>query len=102
MIHAEVSIYPMGTSSTSASFYIAKGIEAIQNFEGIKYEITPMGTLLESDSLSKILKATEEMSEAVHNLNVGRVEIILKIDSRRDKDKTMQEKLDSVKEHLKS
>ena len=102
MIHAEVSIYPMGTSSTSASFYIAKAIEVIQNFKEIKYEITPMGTIIESDSLSKVLEATEKMSEAVHNLGVGRVEIILKVDSRRDKDKTMQEKIDSIKEHLKS
>ena len=92
----------MGTSSTSASFYIAKAIEVIQNFEGIKYEVTAMGTILESDSLSKIFDATKEMSEAVHNLGVGRVEVILKIDSRRDKDKTMQEKLNSVKEQLKS
>lgn len=92
----------MGTSSTSASFYIAKAIEAIQNIDEIKYEINPMGTIIESNSLSKIFEATKEMSEAVHNLGVGRVEIILKIDSRRDKDKSMQEKLDSLKEHLKS
>ena len=102
MIHAEVSIYPMGTSSTSASFYIAKAIEVIQNMDEIKYEITPMGTLLESKSLSRIFQATQEMSDAVHNLGVGRVEIILKIDSRHDKDKTMDEKLESVKKYLDS
>ena len=44
----------MGTGSTSASFYIAKGIEAIQNLEGLRYEITAMGTLLESDNIEKI------------------------------------------------
>ena len=92
----------MGTASTSASFYIAKAIEVIQNMNEIKYEINSMGTILESNSLSKIFKATQEMSEAVHNLGVGRVEIILKIDSRRDKEKTMQQKLDSVKEQLES
>ena len=42
------------------------------------------------------------MSDAVHNLGVGRVEIILKIDSRHDKDKTMDEKLESVKKYLDS
>ena len=92
----------MGTQDTSASFYIAKAIEVIQNMEGIKHEVTPMGTLLESDSLDKIFSATKEMSDAVHNLGVGRVEIILKIDSRHDKDATMKEKLDSIKKHLSS
>jgi len=31
MIHAEISLYPMGTGTTSVSFYIAKSIESIQN-----------------------------------------------------------------------
>ena len=101
MIHAEVSAYPMGTSSTSASFYIAKAIEVIQKLDGIRYEVTPMGTLLESDSLEKIFDATEKMTEAIHNLNVGRVEVILKIDSRRDKDAKLEDKLKSVNEYLK-
>jgi len=43
LIHGEISVYPMGTSTTSASFYIAKGIESIQNMEGIRYEINAMG-----------------------------------------------------------
>lgn len=56
MIHAEISIYPMGTSSTSASFYIAKGIEQIQNFEGVRYQVTPMGTILEAESIEQDLR----------------------------------------------
>ena len=101
MIHAEISIYPMGTGNTSASFYIAKAIESIQNMEGIRYEINPMGTVLESDSIDKIYDATKKMMEVVHNLGVARVEIILKIDSRRDKDKKMEDKMDSINEYLK-
>ncbi len=101
MIHAEISIYPMGTSNTSASFYIAKAIESIQNMEGIRYEINPMGTVLESDSIDKIYDAAKKMMEVVHNLGVARVEVILKIDSRRDKDKKMEDKMDSINEYLK-
>jgi len=101
MIHAEISIYPMGTGNTSASFYIAKAIESIQNMEGIRYEINPMGTVLESDSIDKIYDATKKMMEVVHNLGVARVEVILKIDSRRDKDKKMEDKMDSINEYLK-
>jgi uncharacterized protein (TIGR00106 family) len=100
MIHAEISVYPMGTSDTSASFYIAKAIESIQNMEGIRYEINPMGTVLESDSIDRIYDASKSIMEVVHNLGVNRVEVILKIDSRRDKDKKMEEKLESIKKYL--
>lgn len=101
MIQAEISVYPIGTSNTSASFYIAKGIESIQNMNGLRYEINSMGTVLESDSIDKIYEASKSIMEVVHNLGVQRVEVILKIDSRKDKNKKMEEKVDSVNKHLK-
>jgi len=101
LIHAEISVYPMGTDSTSASFYIAKGIESIQNLEGLHYEITAMGTLLESASIEKIYEASKKIMDVVHNLGVSRVEIVLKIDSRRDKEATLDDKLESVRKYLK-
>jgi len=100
LIHAEISIYPIGTSTTSASFYIARAIESIEQMEGISFQINPMGTVLESNSIEKIYEASKSMIEVVHNLGVGRVEVILKIDSRKDKEKSMQEKLDSVIKYL--
>ena len=100
MIHAEISIYPIGTPTTSVSFYIAKGIESIQDMEGLRYEINSMGTILESDNIDKIYDASKTIMEVVHNLGVNRVEIILKIDSRRDKDKKMKEKTESINKYL--
>ncbi len=100
MIHAEISIYPMGTNSTSASFYIAKAIESIQNMQGIRYQINPMGTILESDNIETIYDASKKMMEVVHNLGVNRVEVILKVDSRKDKQVKMEEKLDSIKKQM--
>ncbi len=91
----------MGTGSTSASFYIAKGIEAIQNLEGLRYEITAMGTLLESDNVEKIYEASKKIMEVVHNLGVSRVEVVLKIDSRRDKEARLEDKLESIRKYLK-
>ncbi|MDX1441125.1 MAG: MTH1187 family thiamine-binding protein [Nitrosopumilaceae archaeon] len=102
MIHAEISIYPMATPKTSASFYIAKAIESIHKLKGIRYQINPMGTVLESDNIDKIYEAVKSMSEVVHNLGVDRVEIVIKIDSRRDIDKSMEEKIESVKKYLNS
>jgi len=101
LIHAEISIYPLGTPTTSVSFYIAKGIESIQDMKGIRYEINSMGTVLESDNIDKIYDASKSIMEVVHNLGVNRVEVILKIDSRRDKDKKMEEKMKSINKYLK-
>ena len=100
MIQAEISIYPMATKTTSASFYIAKAIETIQKIKNIRYEINPMGTVLESEDINVIYDASKKMMETVHNLGVDRVEIIIKIDSRRDKHLKMEEKIESIKKHL--
>jgi len=100
MIQAEISIYPMATRTTSASFYIAKAIESIQNTENLRFEINSMGTILESNSIEIINSATKKMMETVHNLGIARVEVIIKMDSRKDKDLKMEEKLDSIKKHM--
>ena len=100
MIQAEISIYPMATRTTSASFYIAKAIESIQNFENLRYEINPMGTILESDNIDVINLASKKMMETVHNLGIARVEVVIKIDSRNDKHVKMEEKLDSIKKQM--
>ncbi len=91
----------MATRTTSASFYIAKAIESIQNIRNLRYEINSMGTVLESDSIDIIYEASKKMMETVHNLGIDRVEVVIKIDSRRDKHVKMEEKLDSIKKHMK-
>ena len=90
----------MATRTTSASFYIAKAIESIQDIENLRYEINSMGTVLESDNIEIIYAATKKMMDTVHNLGIDRVEVVIKIDSRRDKHVTMEEKIDSIKKHL--
>ncbi|MCH7560458.1 MAG: thiamine-binding protein, partial [Thaumarchaeota archaeon] len=79
MIHAEISIYPMATRTTSASFYIAKAIESIQNIENLRYEINSMGTVLESDNVEIIYDASKKMMDTVHNLGIDRVEVVIKV-----------------------
>ncbi len=92
----------MATRTTSASFYIAKAIESIQNIENLRYEINSMGTVLESDNVEIIYAASKKMIDTVHNLGIDRVEVVIKIDSRRDKHVTMEEKIDSIKKHMKN
>ena len=100
MIQAEISIYPIATRTTSVSFYIAKAIESIKDIENLRYTINSMGTVLESVDIDTINRAVKNMTETVHNLGVSRVEVIIKIDSRRDKQVKMEEKIESIKKQL--
>ena len=99
MIQAEISIYPMATKTTSVSFYIAKAIESIKNTDNLRYEINSMGTIWESDDMDIINKVSKNMI-VVHHLGINRVEVILKINSRIDKQVTMKEKLKSIKDQM--
>lgn len=101
LVTAEISLYPVGTDTTSLSFYIAKSIESISTIKDISHTTTPMGTILESDDINKIFEATKIMTETIHRLGVRRVEVILKIDSRTDKKQSAQDKMNSLKKHLK-
>lgn len=100
MVMAEISIAPIGTGRTGVSFYVAKALESISDMEGLRYELNPMGTVLESGEMNKILEATGRMVEVMHNLGVERVSVILKVDSRRDKSSTMSEKVESVRRQM--
>lgn len=99
MIHAEISVYPMATPTASIGFYVAKAVEAAQEL-GIKCEAGPMGTLLEADSMAQINQAVSKMVEAVHNLGIGRIEAVIKVDSRRDRQATAQDKMDSLRDKM--
>lgn len=100
MVMAEISVTPIGTGRTGVSFYVAKALESISDMEGLRYDLNPMGTVLESSEMSKILEATGRMVETLHNLGVERVGVILKVDSRRDKSSTMSEKVESVRQQM--
>jgi uncharacterized protein (TIGR00106 family) len=100
MITAELTIIPIGTSGTSLSNYIAAAVAALDS-TGIKYELTGMGTLLESTDLEKIFIAIKSAHEAVFSVGAERVATNIKIDERRDLDRTIADKVSSVKSKLK-
>ena len=68
--------------------------------DNLKFEINSMGTILESDDIDVIYQATKKMTEAIHNLGINRVEVIIKIDSRKDKHLNMNEKINSIKKYM--
>ena len=99
MIIAEVSVIPIGTKTPSASEYVAKAIKALMQQKNIKYQLTAMGTLLEGE-LSQVLEAATKMHESVFGEEVKRVVTRITIDDRRDKNLTMDYKVQSVMKNL--
>jgi len=92
---AEFSIHPIG-SGTSVSREVKAAIRAISKVPGLKFQVTPMATILESSNIGTILKAVEASHLALRRLGSKRISSTLRIDERRDKPRTMMDKVDSV------
>lgn len=101
-VHAELSIVPIGSSSTSVGRYVANAIKAIRNVKGIRYDVTAMGTLIESNNIDSVLRAAKFARNAIFKQGMKRVELVLRIDERIDKPRTMQEKLRSIRRYVKT
>jgi len=99
MAIVEVSIAPLGTESTSISHYVAGCQKILQDEEGISYQLTPMGTILEGD-LDRLLEVIRKLHEVPFEEGAARVSTLIKIDDRRDKEASMEKKLASVREKL--
>ena len=95
MVIAEVSTIPIGTGTPSASEYVAKAVRALSQQTAVKYQLTAMGTILEGD-LGEVLEVAKRMHENVFCEDVKRVVTSIKIDDRRDKELTMDYKVQSV------
>ncbi len=98
MAIAEVSIVPIGTASPSVSEYVVRAVKALDKMN-VKYELTSMATILEGD-IEDILKSVQIMHEAVMQEGVSRLVTTIRIDDRRDKPWTGQDKVESVKRKL--
>ena len=102
MAIVDVVVIPVGTEGPSVSKYIAEiqtKLKEYKNQGKIDYQLTPMNTLIEGD-----LKDLFEVVQAIHELpfdkGLDRVCTNIRIDDRRDKSRTMNDKLKSVENHL--
>jgi len=95
----DLSVVPVGTPTPSVSQYVAGAVQILQNEPGIKYELTPMGTIIEGD-LERLLILVGKMHQSAFDAGVMRVVTTVKIDERRDKPLTMSGKIEAVKKRL--
>lgn len=95
----EVTIVPLGTGSSSVSRYVAECHKVLAQEDGVKYQLTPMSTVIEGD-LDRIFAIIRKMHEVPFAAGAVRVSTSIKIDDRRDKELTMAGKIQSVREKL--
>ncbi len=92
----EINIIPLGTKTPSVGRYIASALKVLKKEKDTKYELTAMGTIVEADSLDFLLNLAKKMHGAVLSEEIDRVVTTIKIDDRKDKKLTIEEKVRSV------
>jgi uncharacterized protein (TIGR00106 family) len=96
----EVTIIPIGTATTSLSSYVADlHLLLEQAPEPITFQMTPMSTIIEGE-LQDLFQVVLRLHEAPFAQGAQRVSTSLKIDDRRDRAASMEQKLRSVEEKL--
>jgi len=99
MATLEISIVPVGTSTTSLSSYIAACQRILASVPGIVYELGPMGTSIEGN-MPALLDIVGRLHESPFQAGASRVYTVIKIDDRRDKPSSLASKIASVKNRL--
>ncbi len=99
MAIVSVSVVPVGTGSTSVSSYVAGCQKVLESKTNIKYQLTPMATILEGE-YKEIMDVISELHSLPFERGAGRVLTTIIIDDRKDKDITMGGKLKSVIDKL--
>ncbi|TMV50974.1 MTH1187 family thiamine-binding protein [Paenibacillus mesophilus] len=98
----EVTIVPVGTGTTSLSRYVADMQNLLEQArEPIHYQLTPMSTIIEGE-LTDLLEVVRRLHESPFVQGADRVCTTIKIDDRRDRPSSMEQKMKSVADRLQS
>ncbi len=100
--HDEISIIPVGTSSTSISKEVSAAFEAISTTKDIKNtKLTAMGTQIEANNMRAILNAIDAAHQAVKSTGAKRIISNIRIVERLDASRTLEDEVRSVTEKMK-
>jgi uncharacterized protein (TIGR00106 family) len=95
----EFAIFPTDKGE-SKSQYVARVIEMIKE-SGLKYQLTPMGTILECEDVAEGLEVINKAYETL-KVDCNRIYSIIKIDYRKNQTDRMKRKIESVQKKLDS
>jgi uncharacterized protein (TIGR00106 family) len=99
MATADLTIIALGRPSASASEYIAEIQRRLARQDRVNHVMHAMGTSLEG-STADILAVVAELHAVPFELGVPRVYTVLKLDERRDKEQTLDDKVTAVERLL--
>ena len=99
MATADLTVIGLGRSDPSAGAYIAEIQRRLAAQDRVKYRMHAMGTSLEG-SVADILAVVGELHAVPFELGLPRVYSVLKLDERRDKEQTLDDKVESVEKRL--
>ncbi|MBS4016166.1 MAG: MTH1187 family thiamine-binding protein [Candidatus Latescibacteria bacterium] len=94
MAIVDISVVPIGTKNPSVGEYVRKSIKIIKK-SGLKYQVSSMGTTIEGD-LSDIFELILQIHKAQLKMGAKRLLTTVKIDDRRDKKQTIEDKIKSA------
>jgi uncharacterized protein (TIGR00106 family) len=97
----EISIIPLGTKSPSVSTYVASCVNVLNRDKKVRYQLTSMGTIVESKNVSALLTIAKKMHNSVFSKEVQRVVTTIKIDDRKDRTLSIEGKVQAVRRKLK-
>ena len=92
---AEIHVVPLGTATTSLSNYVAACLDTIKQAQGISYQLTAMGTIIQGP-LERVLELAQKIHEVPFTMGAKRVATTIYIDDRRDRLATMEDKVKAV------
>ncbi len=93
----EYAMFPTD-KGISVSQYVARIIKLLEA-EKVNYQLTPMGTIAETDTLEGALSIVQKSYEQL-SPDCDRVYSTIKLDIKKHGEKMMQQKVESVKSKL--
>jgi uncharacterized protein (TIGR00106 family) len=96
---ADLTVIALGRPDASASAYIAEIQRRLARQDRVRYVLHAMGTSLEG-STADILALVAELHGVPFEAGVPRVYTVLKLDERRDREQTLEDKVESVRRRL--
>ena len=94
----EFAIFPTDKSGESASESVSKVIDMI-NKSGVSYQLTAMGTIIETETLDEALDIVNKSYEVLEPFS-KRVYSSIKLDIRKGKSDRLQQKIESVESKI--
>ncbi|WP_200764075.1 MTH1187 family thiamine-binding protein [Nitrosophilus alvini] len=94
----EIAMFPTDVGE-SKSRYVSEVLKVIKE-SGYPYQLTPMATIIEADTVKELSDLIPKMYEALEKMGVGRVYSVVKFDIRPARKNRLKQKIESVKKHI--